>query len=97
MKRPGTAEAPVVKLLQSIFEDAIKIKASDIHIEPKKSITNSAACGWRIAGTYLKCGYCAGIGATIKANGEVKYYRASDSTRWTLLALKWMTKLWTCV
>ena len=27
-------DAPVVKLLQSIFEDAIQIKASDIHIEP---------------------------------------------------------------
>ena len=31
-----TAEdAPVVKLLQSIFEDACQIKASDIHIEPQ--------------------------------------------------------------
>lgn len=27
-------DAPVVKLLRSIFEDAIQIKASDIHIEP---------------------------------------------------------------
>jgi MSHA biogenesis protein MshE len=27
-------DAPVVKLLQSIFEDAVQIKASDIHIEP---------------------------------------------------------------
>lgn len=33
-----TAEdAPVVKLLQSIFEDAYQIKASDIHIEPQES------------------------------------------------------------
>lgn len=32
----ATAEdAPVVKLLQSIFEDACQIKASDIHIEPQ--------------------------------------------------------------
>ena len=28
------ADAPVVKLLQSIFEDAIQVNASDIHIEP---------------------------------------------------------------
>jgi len=29
-----TAEAPVVRLLQSIFEDAVQVRASDIHIEP---------------------------------------------------------------
>lgn len=29
-------DAPVVKLLQSIFEDAYQIKASDIHIEPQE-------------------------------------------------------------
>ena len=28
------SEAPVVKLLQTIFEDAVRAKASDIHIEP---------------------------------------------------------------
>lgn len=28
------ADAPVVKLLQSLFEDAVQAKASDIHIEP---------------------------------------------------------------
>jgi MSHA biogenesis protein MshE len=33
----STAEdAPVVKLLQSIFEDAVQVKASDIHIEPQE-------------------------------------------------------------
>jgi len=31
-----TEDAPVVKLLQSIFEDAYQIKASDIHIEPQE-------------------------------------------------------------
>jgi len=30
--------APVVKLLQSIFEDAVQIGASDIHIEPDESV-----------------------------------------------------------
>jgi len=29
-------EAPVVRLLQTIFEDAVQIKASDIHIEPQE-------------------------------------------------------------
>jgi MSHA biogenesis protein MshE len=29
-------EAPVVKLLQTIFEDAVSIRASDIHIEPQE-------------------------------------------------------------
>ncbi len=32
------AEAPVVKLLQSLFEDAVQIGASDIHIEPDESV-----------------------------------------------------------
>ena len=30
-------EAPVVKLLQSVFEDAVQIRASDIHIEPQET------------------------------------------------------------
>lgn len=33
-----TADAPVVKLLQSLFEDAVQIKASDIHIEPDEKV-----------------------------------------------------------
>ena len=32
----GGEEAPVVKLLQSVFEDAIQVKASDIHVEPQE-------------------------------------------------------------
>ncbi|MDH5395036.1 MAG: GspE/PulE family protein [Gammaproteobacteria bacterium] len=32
------ANAPVVKLLQSVFEDAIQIGASDIHIEPDEHV-----------------------------------------------------------
>ena len=31
-------DAPVVKLLQSLFEDAVQIKASDIHIEPDETV-----------------------------------------------------------
>ncbi len=34
---PGLEEAPVVKLLQSVFEDASQVKASDIHIEPQEN------------------------------------------------------------
>ncbi len=34
---PGQEEAPVVKLLQSVFEDATQVRASDIHIEPQEN------------------------------------------------------------
>ena len=34
---PGIEEAPVVKLLQSVFDDATQVRASDIHIEPQES------------------------------------------------------------
>ena len=33
----GTEDAPVVKLLQTIFDDATQIRASDIHIEPQEA------------------------------------------------------------
>jgi MSHA biogenesis protein MshE len=34
----SASDAPVVKLLQSIFEDAVQMNASDIHIEPDENI-----------------------------------------------------------
>lgn len=34
----NVAEAPVVRLLQSLFEDAVQISASDIHIEPDETV-----------------------------------------------------------
>ena len=33
----GSEDAPVVKLLRSLFEDAVQINASDIHLEPQES------------------------------------------------------------
>jgi MSHA biogenesis protein MshE len=33
----GTEDAPVVKLLQSVFEDAVQVRASDVHIEPQET------------------------------------------------------------
>jgi MSHA biogenesis protein MshE len=33
---PGLEEAPVVKLLQTVFEDAVQQRVSDIHIEPQE-------------------------------------------------------------
>jgi MSHA biogenesis protein MshE len=33
----GGEDAPVVKLLQSVFEDAVQVRASDIHIEPQEA------------------------------------------------------------
>lgn len=38
LKTEDLSEAPVVKLLQSIFEDALQIGASDIHIEPDEHV-----------------------------------------------------------
>ncbi len=35
-QNPGLEEAPVVKLLQSVFDDATQVRASDIHIEPQE-------------------------------------------------------------
>ena len=34
--RAGLEEAPIVKLLQSVFDDAMQVRASDIHIEPQE-------------------------------------------------------------
>jgi MSHA biogenesis protein MshE len=34
----GAEDAPVVKLLQSLFEDATQVGASDIHIEPQEDL-----------------------------------------------------------
>lgn len=34
----GAEDAPVVKLLTSIFEDAVQVRASDIHIEPDETV-----------------------------------------------------------
>lgn len=34
----GAEDAPVVKLLRSVFEDAVQVKASDIHIEPDEKV-----------------------------------------------------------
>ena len=33
----GAEEAPVVKLLQSVFEDAVQVNASDVHFEPQEA------------------------------------------------------------
>jgi len=33
-----SADAPVIKLLQSMFKDAVQVKASDIHIEPDEFV-----------------------------------------------------------
>jgi MSHA biogenesis protein MshE len=46
----GAEEAPVVKLLQSVFEDAAQVGASDIHIEPQE---NAAHIRFRIDGVLV--------------------------------------------
>ncbi|MGE0355579.1 MAG: GspE/PulE family protein [Burkholderiales bacterium] len=37
---PRVEDAPVVRLLQTIFEDAVRVRASDIHIEPQEKALN---------------------------------------------------------
>lgn len=38
LEETDASEAPVVRLLQNIFEDAVQVGASDIHIEPDESV-----------------------------------------------------------
>ena len=35
---PGAEDAPVVKLMQTMFEDATQVNASDVHIEPQEAL-----------------------------------------------------------
>jgi MSHA biogenesis protein MshE len=46
----GAEEAPVVKLLQSVFEDAVQVNASDVHIEP---LENRLQIRFRIDGVLM--------------------------------------------
>jgi MSHA biogenesis protein MshE len=46
----GAEEAPVVKMLQSVFEDAIQVNASDVHIEP---LENRLQIRFRIDGALM--------------------------------------------
>ena len=34
----GSADAPVIRLLQSMFSDAVQMRASDVHIEPGEAV-----------------------------------------------------------
>jgi len=34
----GSADAPVVRLIQTIFHDAVQVRASDVHIEPAENV-----------------------------------------------------------
>jgi MSHA biogenesis protein MshE len=38
MEGSGESEAPVFRLLRTLFEDALQVKASDIHIEPDEKV-----------------------------------------------------------
>ena len=46
----GAEEAPVVKLLQSVFEDAVQVNASDVHVEPQET---NAQIRFRIDGVLV--------------------------------------------
>lgn len=34
----GSADAPVIRLIQTIFQDAVQVRASDLHIEPGENV-----------------------------------------------------------
>jgi MSHA biogenesis protein MshE len=34
----GSPDAPIIRLIQSIFQDAMQVRASDIHVEPAESV-----------------------------------------------------------
>ncbi len=38
VEQEAVVDAPVIKLLQSMFEDAVQVNASDIHIEPDEQV-----------------------------------------------------------
>jgi len=38
LQMADVGDAPVVKLIQSVFKDAVQVSASDIHIEPDESV-----------------------------------------------------------
>lgn len=48
MNQVAAEDAPVVRLLASVFEEALKTRASDIHVEPQErrcaSVSASTAC-----------------------------------------------------
>ena len=45
-KNTEAEEAPVVRMLQSIFEDAVQVRASDIHIEPDENSADGFGSAW---------------------------------------------------
>jgi MSHA biogenesis protein MshE len=34
----GSPDAPVIRLIQSVFQDAVQVRASDVHLEPGESV-----------------------------------------------------------
>ena len=77
----GAEGAPVVRLLQSLFEDASQVKASDIHIEPHGNRAADPGAGGRRAAdpdpgreTY-RCR----AGAAHQADGRSGYFRKTPA------------------
>ena len=70
-------DAPIIKLVNSILEEAVKTGASDIHIEPQE---NNVRCRMRIDGNLLPVlDFSSGFLDAV--SGRVKYLAHLDMTR----------------
>ena len=86
LRSSDVSEAPVVKLLQSVFEDAIQIGASDIHIEPDEHVLRIRQ---RIDGVLREQEMkerriAAALVSRLKLMGGARYLRASPAAGWAL-------------
>lgn len=79
-----SSEAPVVRLLQSIFEDAVQVKASDIHIEPEEF---QLRIRMRIDGdlqeqVMKERRIASALVSRLKNYVRVRYFRKTYTSRW---------------
>ena len=77
-------DAPVVKMLQSIFEDAVQVRASDIHIEPDDGVLTNPAAGRRHSARAgdERAPHQFGLSPAIEIDGGAEHLRAPPAPRW---------------
>lgn len=89
----GIDEAPVVRLLQTIFEDAVQIRASDIHIEPQE---HKLQIRFRIDGVMhmqaeadLKISSALALRLKLMSNLDISEKRLPQDGRFAVKVRKW--------
>ncbi|MSQ89641.1 MAG: hypothetical protein EXR32_10260 [Betaproteobacteria bacterium] len=85
----GAEDAPVVKLLQTVFEDAIQANASDVHIEPQES---KVRIRFRVDGallleneTDIKTGPAIALRLKLMANLDISEKRLPQDGRFAVI------------